>query len=85
MHVLAAAPAHERVEAGGWLGTGCHGEDDLRGGIALGLGRTRSRKAVARRECGHACHKAAGHNLPTGDACLRLAAVPCRHVRHPLG
>ena len=84
MHVLAAAPAHERVEAGGRLGAGGHGEGDLRGSVAFGLGRTRSREAVARRECGRACNKAAGHNLPTGDACLRLVAVPCRHVCHPL-
>ena len=84
MHMLAAAPAYERVEAGGRFGAGGHGEDDLRGGFALGLGRTRSREAVARCERGCACHETAGHNLPTGDACLRLAAVPCCHVRHPL-
>ena len=84
MHVLAAAPAHKWVEAGGRLRAGGHGEDDLRGGVALCLSWTRSRKAVARRERGCACHETASHNLPTGDACLCLAAVPCCHVRYPL-
>ena len=68
VHMLAATPAHERVEAGRRLRAGGHGEDDLRGGVALGLGWTRSREAVACRECGCACHKAARHNLPAGDA-----------------
>ena len=85
MHVLATAPAHERVETGRRFGAGGHGKDDLRGGVAFCLGWTRSRKAVARRERGCACHETASHNLPTGDTCLRLAVVPCRHVRHPLG
>ena len=38
VHMFAAAPAHERVEAGRRLRASGHGEDDLRGGVALGLG-----------------------------------------------